>query len=241
MLRGADIDCESCGATAWRSIAELRPSMSCTGCGLLVQRPFSTDAVNFKYRASELVVRAIESDVLPHLIVLRWFYRLFEEHFGRESALFGGYPGVEVVNTEGTTIGEADVLLLMRDGSLIPGEVKRTASGLNRRELEKLDKLCAALDAPWSFIATLSASEQCGELWRDSARSLPDKPRFAVTGSQLFAVFLGRGLGTNPFAWPGDGPGTGIPAGYAESARHILEWLRHPEDEEARRWRRATE
>jgi hypothetical protein len=97
-------------------------------------------------------------------------------------------------------VGEADVLLLMTDGELVPGEVKRHGAGLTQQELNKLDVISGRLNSPWNFIATPDWAAICPPLWREAIRSLPQPPRFCLTGEHLFERFpMWGGLDSNPF------------------------------------------
>jgi hypothetical protein len=134
---------------------------------------------------------------------MRWLYEVFDRSGSdRPSDIYGLYPGVDIFDPQSKRrVGEADVLILMADGRLVPGECKRYSAGLVSHEIDKLETLENALDAPWSFVATLDMAEVCGPIWQSCQRSLPDRPRFALTGPQLFQQLVVRTLGSNPFTW----------------------------------------
>jgi hypothetical protein len=201
LLRGASVECQVCGAVSWRAVGELAPPIVCRGCTETIGRPFPMDALVFRYRASEMLLDVIEADAIPHLLALRWFSEVFRSGFGPSSFL-GGYPGVEIVDGNGGVLGEADVLLVFRDGSLAIGECKRTGAGLTTAELDKVDALASRLHAKWTFVATPGYAATCPDSWSLSQRPPPaDLPRFALSGDKLFDDHPFWALGMNPFAW----------------------------------------
>jgi hypothetical protein len=202
LIRGAQLECPTCGDKYWRALVEVVPPVLCRGCGVRIVRPFPPDRLQFRYRASEPLAQAVSFDALIHLVTMRWFWRFFHTGFGGASDLWAMYPGVELVGGDPERVmGEVDVLLLMADGSLVPGECKRNASGLNDDEIEKHETCRSLLDAPWSFIATGDRASRCHEPWRRINRRPPDVPRFVLTAEHLFDQAVVRALGADPFTW----------------------------------------
>jgi hypothetical protein len=203
LVRGAQVRCSACGASSWRPLAELAPPVVCRGCATLLHHPYPEGELKFRYRASEPLLRLAETDAMPHVLALRFFCELWRPSFGRPGLLYGGYPGVDIYDSDtDDRVGEADVLLLLTDGQLVPGECKRRGAGLNDLELEKLQRLTERLGAPWSFVATLDWADDCPQIWRDCIRFAPDpSPRLAVTGEHLMADHVFWQLGTNIFEW----------------------------------------
>jgi hypothetical protein len=201
VVRGIVVRCRQCTAKSWRLLGELSPPLLCRGCARVIDQPFPAAAMNFHYRASELLTNALRNDSLGHVFALRYFVELFEPAADGQSLLYGGFPGVEILDSGGNVLGETDVLLLLDDGSLVPGEVKRSGAGLNEGELEKLNVLCDALDSPWSFVATLSRASDCPPLWAESAVELPSRPRFCLSAEHLFERHVVWLLDENPLAW----------------------------------------
>jgi hypothetical protein len=197
LLRGAEIQCQRCGRKAWHPAAELAPPVICNGCGQRVPRPFPADRLPFRYRASERLLQVLSLNVVPHLLALRWLCILLEK-----SSLYGGHPGVEFRDDGGTVIGEADVVLVLSDGSLALGECKLTPHGLADDEITKLEKLADKLDAAWTFYAVPEWQSACQEPWSTLSRALPERPRFVLTNEQLLqpAHEIYWAAGTNPFA-----------------------------------------
>ncbi|TDC63554.1 hypothetical protein E1200_21995 [Actinomadura sp. GC306] len=201
ILRGAGVSCPRCKGRAWHPLAELSPPITCRGCGNPIKRPFGYDHLPFAYRASELLLRLMSTDALVHVLAQRFFAELFRQHFGGIGPIFGGYPGVNFMERGSSRIfGEADVLLLLADGSIAVGECKTRAAGLVAEELEKLAGLAARLDASFTFVATLDSSEACGDNWRRNPHA-DGRLHFALTAEHLYDLHPRALIGTDPFAW----------------------------------------
>lgn len=100
----------------------------------------------------------------------------------------------------GRDIGEADVLLLFADGSLVPVEVKRRLGGTEGRTAELMDALADALDAPYDVLAVTESARDCQPL-AALRRDLPARPRVLLTNDQLHQEHVFWALGADPFAW----------------------------------------
>jgi hypothetical protein len=199
--------------------------MVCRSCGAVIGQPFDPSQLAFRYRASETLLTAVEFDVIPHVLALRWFWRLLEPSFDRGSDLYGGHPGVELLRADGTVLAEIDVLLLMADGSLVPGEVKRNGVGLQSSDIKKLDIVCEALGSPWSFVGTPDWSVNCPQIWQDAIRGAPE-PRMVLTGEQLLSDPVFWMAGRDPFAWTSETDEEHVARahGFARRLREISEW-----------------
>ncbi len=206
VLRGVDVQCEHCSARAWRAMGELAPPMICRGCGRPMHHPFGPAQMTFRYRGAETLLRVLEHDALVHLYAMRYLARLFEGSHGRPGLIYGMHPGVDFFDSSGRCIGEADVVAILHDGSLVIGECKRHGAGLNADEISKLDTLAKRLRSPWTFVATTDAAEDCPAIWAESQRSLPNAPRFCLSATQLFEPSVFWQAGTNPLAWSGIDP-----------------------------------
>jgi len=187
VVRGVRLRCESCKHIFWRSLSEAAASAWCPGCGSGLKRPFPADQLTFEYRGSEALTQVARHDALPHVLALRWFVEEFREHFGEPSELFGGYPGVLLLEPGAPSeFAEIDVMLLTADGQLVPGECKARGSGLTEHDLQKLDTVCQRLDSPWSFVATPEWRHECSEVWdRAAERDAHGRQRFVLTGEQM--------------------------------------------------------
>lgn len=201
VVRGVEIRCNKCNHTAWRALGELGPPVFCRGCGISITDPYREDSVVFRYRAGEPLLRAVEQDALTHVLSMYWWCELWSSGPGSRAGVFGGYPGVDLVDPESQQrVGEADVVLVLADGSLAVGECKRHGAGLNEAERDRLDGLAARLDARFSFVATTSWAADCPEIWKESIAPPPsDPPRYALTGEHLFELFPES---TSLLAWP---------------------------------------
>lgn len=201
LVRGVTIACPLCGAMAWRTFGDLPPPLVCSGCAREIVQPFNAEQLVFRYRTSEPMLRACAHDALGHLLVLQWMTELLESGLHEPAHLYGGHPGVSFIDSAGREIGEADVLLLFRDGTSAIGEYKRSGAGLSPNELDKLDRLADATGASWTFVATHEMSINCPSIWRDCQRVRPDRARIALSGDRLF----GHGFGPDSLdslRWP---------------------------------------
>lgn len=127
--------------------------------------------------------RVLEADSLGHLLALHWLTKVF----GRRGGFVGAHPGVTFTNRaaeEETTIGEADVLLLFTDGTLVPVEVKRTAAGVDDRTFDLMDGLSNALQAPFDILAVSQPARRCPGL-ADSVPQPSGRPRLVVSDDQI--------------------------------------------------------
>lgn len=201
IVRGGSVQCNECGASRWRSIRDLEPPINCTGCGARINQPFRADQLTFRYILGEPLRRALDLDVMTHLLAMRYFFRLYHQSFGKASHLYGAYPGVEFVDpSSNEVVGEADVLLVFIDGELVPGECKLHAGGLNEAELKKIEALTTRLESRWSFLATFDSSSDAAS-WKEWRRALPESPRFVLTGEHLFKSIHDIIIDEHPLLW----------------------------------------
>jgi hypothetical protein len=90
--------------------------------------------------------------------------------------------------------------LLFADGRLVPVEVKRAAAGVDAKTLELMDRLAAALEAPYDVVAVSQPARDCPDL----PASIPqptDRPRLVITDDQILNRRPFWAVGSNPFAW----------------------------------------
>jgi hypothetical protein len=199
LVRGVNIVCPHCIAPAWLPLASTPPPVGCPGCGRSLGEPYGPRHMPFVYRMGEPLRRVLETDSLGHVLALYWFVKLF----GEAGGLIGTHPGVDFTIGEGkdrATVGEADVLLLFADGRLVPVEVKRTAAGVDARSLELLDRLAAALEAPYDFVVVSQPARDCPDL----PASIPqqaDRPRLVISNDQILNRRPFWSISSNPFAW----------------------------------------
>lgn len=200
--RGVPVKCPACRRNSWVPLAEMAPPVTCPRCGQRIEQPYGPQNVVFQYRASDLLLSVLELDSLPHLLAGRFLTAMFGPTFAA-GYIYGVHPGV-ILTPNGERDGlDADVLALLHDGSLVPGECKRTAAGLKPGDLTKLDRLCEWLDAPWSFVATLDPADRCGDIWRTAERR-SGNPRFVLTAEHLLAIHPIWLLNGDPLRFGGD-------------------------------------
>jgi hypothetical protein len=202
VLRGADIKCDNCSGRSWRPLNELAPPITCRGCGHAINRPYDYNAIQFRYRATEFLMRLAKDDAIVHALALRYLLHLYRSRPDGVGLIFGGYPGVTIRRDgEANPIGEADVLVVMSDGRFGVGECKSRALGLVDEEIEKLGSLAGALGASWTFTATLDPSAACGTQWRRNPTN-GRIPHFALTAEHLFdPVPMSTLGGPHPLGW----------------------------------------
>lgn len=197
VVRGAEVRCDKCRAKSWLPMAAMPATVVCPGCGRPIDHPFLPRQLEFTYRLGEVLRRALEVDCLDHLFALRYFHQYFDR--GR---LVGVHPGVNFMKRGTTKVcGEADVLLLFPDASLVPGEVKRTGAGVTPDEITKLDTLVHLLQSPWSFIALGQPARECGSNVAAATDRDRTSPRIVVSTDQTYRDRLHYGIGDDPFAW----------------------------------------
>lgn len=198
LVRGVNIDCPHCRASSWLPMASVPPPVGCPGCGRALDMPYGPRHVPFAYRISEPLRRVLETDSLGHVLALHWLTQLL----GDQGGLIGCHPGVEFIKEGASqvTLGEADVLLLFTDGSLVPVEVKRTAAGVDARALESMDRLASALNAPYDIVAVSQPARDCADL-PASVSQPPGRPRLVVSDDQVLDRNPLWVVGADPFAW----------------------------------------
>jgi hypothetical protein len=199
LVRGVDIVCPHCKASSWLPMASMPPPVGCPGCGRSLDTPYEPRQVPFAYRMGEPLRRVLETDSLGHVLALHWLTELFGERGG----LIGSHPGVDLSTGEGkdqARIGEADVLLLFADGRLVPVEVKRTAAGVDARALGLMDRLAAALEAPYDVVAVSQPARDCPDL-PASIYQPAGRPRLLISDDQILDRRPFWSVGSDPFAW----------------------------------------
>lgn len=196
VLRGLTVRCQACGLRQWRRLTDTLPTLVCAGCAGVVDEPFGIRNAEFAYRASTRLTRALDQDVLCHLLALRWLCLL--GHAEDDGPVFGGYPGVEFREPDvADALAEAAVVVVLSDGRMLLGECKTTARGLAATDLEKLWRLADRVGAAGTFVATLDSSAACGPVWREEG----GRDHFALTAEHLFENHPIAVLGDAPLAW----------------------------------------
>lgn len=187
VLRGVEAKCDRCAHKQWRPLIEIVPTLICHGCAKPIDNPHGFNHIEYRYRASESLLRAMSHDVLPCILSIRYIASAMG---GRRGMVFGAYPGIEFRQQGLTEVNaEVDVLVVLRTGGLILGECKTNARGLTSGELDKLWKAADQVGARATFAATLDQASDCGPLWR--ATTAPNgRPHFALTAEHLYDLHL---------------------------------------------------
>ncbi|PJD99515.1 MAG: hypothetical protein CK428_33010 [Mycobacterium sp.] len=200
ILRGVRAECSNCKHIQWRPLGDTVPELVCHGCGLTIDTPFGAQKVDYQYRASEVLLRAVEHDVLPSVLAIRHMSRIL----GRD-AVFGAYPGIELLELgQKQVIAEVDVALILANGQWIVGECKARQRGLNDIELQKLWAAADRIGATATFAATLDPGSSCSDPWRKTTDP-NGRPHFALTAGHLYdlAAYPVR-YGDDLFSWRED-------------------------------------
>jgi hypothetical protein len=183
ILRGVEAKCDRCGHKQWRPLSEVVPTLICHGCGRTIENPHGFNHIEYRYRASESLLRAMSHDTLPCILAMHYITNVMG---GRDGGVFGAYPGIELRQPGASNpYAEIDLLVALRNGGLILGECKTNARGLRDEELPKLWAAADTVGARATFAATLDRAANCGELWRVQADP-NGRPHFALTAEHLY-------------------------------------------------------
>lgn len=211
VLRGVEAKCDRCGHKQWHPFVEIVPALICHGCGEPIVNAYGFSHIEYRYRASESLLRAMSHDVLPSVLAIRYIASVMG---GRGGMVFGAYPGIEFRRDAASPVeAEVDVLVVLRTGGMIVGECKTNARGLTSGELDKLWRAADSVGARATFAVTLDRAQACGDLWR--AQSAPNgRPHFALTAEHLFDLQVrGPSYGEDLFEWRDDPPAPRGPDG----------------------------
>ncbi|WP_142274621.1 hypothetical protein [Mycobacterium scrofulaceum] len=197
ILRGVRATCRNCKHIQWRPLGDVVPELQCHGCGLPIDPPFGSQKIDYQYRASEILLRAVEHDVLPSVLAIRHISRILDQ-----DAVFGAYPGVELLELGAAdVVAELDVVILLSNGQWIVGECKARQRGLNDSELQKLWTAADRIEATATFAATLDAGSACADLWRETTGP-NGRPHFALTAGHLYDLpAYPTAYGNDLFGW----------------------------------------
>jgi hypothetical protein len=203
VVKGFPLQCEKCGSKQWIPVAAFNPPIICRGCAASMDTPFGDrPTADFKYRLSERMRRVYEHDAMGHLMAIRYFRSIFGGSLGSE--LIGLHPGIEIRKHDSlNAAGEADVLMLLQGGELIPMEVKHSFNGMTDDEVDKLDRLSKLLGAPWSaLVVSKYGKESTSEFIGREHRMVDGNPfRVILTYDLLLSKHPMWSLGGDPFKW----------------------------------------
>jgi hypothetical protein len=148
VIRGRSERCRNCGFEAFYSLRELDERLTCRACQqeflLTVKR--GPAEPRLAYQLDPLMERAMDQDLLPVLLTLRFLY-------SPEGAAAGAFwPGLEIVSEATDDAQDCDILLA-QDGRVTVCECKQSAPGLTTAQAEKTLALARALNADTVFAA----------------------------------------------------------------------------------------
>lgn len=168
--------------------------------------PFAHASMNFAYRLSEPLRRAIENDSIYHLLVARSLLVLLE---GGPVPVVGIHPGVDLRrDSQGAEAGhhaEADVLVLFADGSMVPVEVKRNSHKFSDHDLDRLDAAGRWLSSRAVICATCDSDAQVGDDFLSLRRDHQSPLRRLLTADDWLDPENVSTMG-RPFPGPNDVP-----------------------------------
>jgi hypothetical protein len=194
LVKGVEVRCSDCRATFWVPMDAIARNYVCPGCARRIEHPYRSDSLNFRYRIGEVLRRCLELDCLGHVLALRWLVQLFQDY-----GLVGAHPGVEFVK-DGRVVAELDVVLLFRDGSLVPVEVKRRAAGFSQEQADAADAFNKQIDARFDVVCIPERIEPTDDIHK-FGRLAPLVPRFILSLDQLQQTHVIWGAGRNPFTY----------------------------------------
>jgi hypothetical protein len=141
--RGLQIDCGACGLPSFIPLTQVAGTASCPGCSSPAAYQTGS-ALTIYYRLNSHLDMLSDQGVLPHLLTIA----TLERRTARSSHFL---PGVDVWFSEDDK-GEADIFGV-RDGKILCGEVKTSASEFTPDEIIHVINLSARLEADTHILA----------------------------------------------------------------------------------------
>ena len=149
--QGTNARCRHCGSKLWQELSDLKREFKCPGCGGLVQ---SAVEPTWYYRLNSL----LRSGIVEHgtIALIAALAKAREE--ARVSFVYS--PGLVFYERfeDREAAAELDAICLI-DGQLWVGEVKTNASEFKPREMEKLLREAAKLNANKAFVFALEGDQ----------------------------------------------------------------------------------
>ncbi|WP_329182817.1 MULTISPECIES: hypothetical protein [Streptomycetaceae] len=156
--RVVKLECNHCQCSIHRPVEHVA-EVSCPRCGRVLTDPFGLTSLPLRYRLAEPLRRSIGDDSIYHALIMRW---LIAALGNRPGYIVGAHPGVEFY--QGTQqIGEADIVLLLADGTIMPAEVKRHGRRLDDTEVGKVRRIAEALQSPTVLLGAGDSKTDCPE------------------------------------------------------------------------------
>jgi hypothetical protein len=131
LQRGLSVACPQCDSTEFWTLRELDEEMRCRACRIAFPLPATQNGTEtpISYRLDGLVARAMDQDLVPVLLTLRYLLRSPEVGMTPQ-----WWPGLDLYERDASTNSFEIDLLVADSGSLWVCEVKASASALSRPE-----------------------------------------------------------------------------------------------------------
>lgn len=194
LLPGLRYACVNCGYKHWRPISEYGQGNRCELCSDMLHGPTDSKSATFYYRASIGLKTALSTNSLTHLLALKYLSSGFQN--GRER-IVGVHPGIEL-RQDGESRFEIDGTILLSSGGLAIGEVKNRSVDMTPAVVDQLELLGDKLDVAFTFYATPEFRSTVTAEYDLLARCLPERPRIALTGDELYTQYAGWTINSTP-------------------------------------------
>ena len=150
--QGTNTRCRHCGSKIWQEISGLQQEFKCPGCGGLMH---SAVEPTWYYRLNTL----LRSGIVEHGTVALIAALAKAREQARESFVYS--PGLVFYERfeDREPVAELDAICLI-DGELWVGEVKTNASEFKPKEMEKLLREAAKLNADKAFVFALEGDQE---------------------------------------------------------------------------------
>jgi len=142
--RGLRTECQRCGLSAFRPMAETVGLARCPGCGAPTPYDIHGGRLSVVYRLDSFVDRASDSGLLPHLLVIAAL-----RHAEPQAAFL---PGTDVTFSDGS-MEEVDIFGVW-GGKVLAGEIKTSAGAFTAEQLTRDVALSTRLQADIHLLAT---------------------------------------------------------------------------------------
>jgi len=189
--RGFNCPCPKCGAPTWYPLDSLSERLSCPGCSyqfvLPVERSQGHEA-RWEYTLNTLVNRAMDQDVLPHIIAL---WRLAKDV--PEACVV---PGLDLLPVGSEQVEAEFDFVFVRDQELFAGECK-AGTELEQKDIDAARLALTLGFRQFDFCSVSGFSNQAKELVQDLVADAPVEHCKAKIGyffsNSLQGIFVGPG------------------------------------------------
>lgn len=141
LFRGYELACPNCGLRRWYPIDRLADTHRCDGCQIVSSTPVPLQQLQWRYRLNEVVARAVDQGVLPHLHAVGYM-RAWANAPSAGRELLGVLPGarLEPLPKSGRDSIEVDFIAI-KAGRIIVGECKAAGGELSEAEVVRFAAL----------------------------------------------------------------------------------------------------